>query len=84
MSKSQDYFKLASMFKTMKPGVVVGYLNAIYKQGYKDGHAACVDELGLEDGDQAITMDEDSFKKLIKEDPSGESILMMLYKEVRK
>lgn len=84
MSKSKEFFKLATMFKTMKPGVVVGYLNAIYKEGYKDGHAACVDELGLKDGDEAITLDEDTFKQMVKEDPSGDSILMMLYKEVKK
>lgn len=84
MRNSQQLFQLASNMKNMKPGVIVGYLNAIYKEGYKDGHAASCDELGLKDGDPVIVLDEDELKRLVKEDPSCESLLMRIYKEVNK
>lgn len=83
-NKTKELFNLARKFNGMQPGVIVGYLKTIYREGYRDGHAACVDELGLKDGDQTITIDEDEFKKMLKDDPTGESLLMHVYKEVNK
>lgn len=84
MKNSRELFQLAERMNKMKPAVVVGILKSIYKEGYADGHAACVDELGLKDGDHTITIDEDELKRLVKEDPSCESLLMRIYKEVNK
>lgn len=65
MKTSTELFQIAIRMKTMKPGVIVGYLNAVYKEGYKEGHAACCDEIGLEEGDKTFTYEEDEFLKAL-------------------
>lgn len=73
MRKSEELFKLASKMKQMSPAVIIGYLKAVYKEGYRDGHAACCDELGLEDGDEVTVIDEEDL-----------GVSLNNYKEIKK
>lgn len=37
-------------------GKAIAILHNVYAQGYAEGHAACCDELCIEDGDEVVTM----------------------------
>lgn len=58
MRRSEELFKIAGKMSGMKPAVIVGYLKAIYKEGYKDGCDYICNQLGLEDGDIVKVIDE--------------------------
>jgi hypothetical protein len=81
---NKELSKLVWKMQHMPNGQAAAILHSIYAQGYADGHAACCDELAVNDGDEVVTMTIEELRRRMSLGSTLDEQLAEVFRGVKK